>query len=152
MAFTQRTIIEKVTELAKPVVESMGFELFDVKYRLQGGRRVLTIVIDNPRDYVSTRDCEIVSYQVEKKLDQADFISGSYILEVSSPGLDRPLRSLEDFKRFTGRLAKVKADKTYVGHIKEVREQTNEVVLATASGDVVVRYDAVRAANLEVDF
>lgn len=63
-----KEISEKVKEIAQPIIERMGFELFDVKYRIQSGRWVLTVIIDNPKDYVSTKDCEMVSYELEENL------------------------------------------------------------------------------------
>ncbi|WP_372590098.1 ribosome maturation factor RimP [Fervidobacterium thailandense] len=147
-----KEIASRVGEIAKPIIESLGYELFDVKYKLQAGRWVLTIVIDNPRDYVSTRDCEIVSYELEKQLDASDFIPGSYILEVSSPGLDRPLRNINDFERFVGKLAKVKAGKTYKGYIKSVNKETGNIVLDVDGKDIEINIDEVKSANLEIDF
>ncbi|MFN3328334.1 MAG: ribosome maturation factor RimP, partial [Fervidobacterium pennivorans] len=120
MSLSPKEIEKRVSEIAKPIVESLGLVLFDVKYKMQSGRWVLTVVIDKLNDYVSTKDCELVSYEIEKELDSSDLIPGRYYLEVSSPGLDRPLRSIEDFKRFEGSLAKVKTNKTLKGYIKVV--------------------------------
>ncbi len=147
-----KEIASRVGEMAKPIIEGLGYELFDVKYKLQAGRWVLTIVIDNPKDYVSTRDCEIVSYELEKELDASDLIPGSYILEVSSPGLDRPLRNINDFERFIGKLAKVKAAKTYKGYIKAVDKETGKIVLDVDGKDVEINISDVKNANLEIDF
>jgi len=91
MSLSPKEIEKRVSEIAKPIVEGFGLILFDVKYKMQSGRWVLTIVIDKLNDYVSTKDCELVSYEIEKKLDSNDLIPGRYYLEVSSPGLDRPL-------------------------------------------------------------
>lgn len=147
-----KEIASRVGEMAKPIIESLGYELLDVKYKLQAGRWVLTIVIDNPKDYVSTRDCEIVSYELEKELDASDLIPGSYILEVSSPGLDRPLRNINDFERFIGKLAKVKAARTYKGYIKAVDKENEKIVLDVDGKDVEINIGDVKSANLEIDF
>ncbi|AMW32630.1 ribosome maturation factor RimP [Fervidobacterium changbaicum] len=151
MSLSPKEIEERVSEIAKPIVEGFGLMLFDVKYKMQSGRWVLTIVIDKREDYVSTRDCELVSYEIEKQLDSTDLIPGRYYLEVSSPGLDRPLRSLEDFKRFEGNLAKVKTTKTFRGYIKSVNTENGEIVLEVEGKDVKINYNDVKSANLEVD-
>ncbi|MFN3691363.1 MAG: ribosome maturation factor RimP [Fervidobacterium sp.] len=152
MKLSSKEIVEKVTQIAKPIVESMGLELFDVKYKSQGGKWVLSIVIDKLDGYVSTQDCERVSYEVERELDNSDIIPGRYFLEVASPGLDRPLRNIEDFERFKGSLAKVKARKTYTGYIKAV-EKDKDTILLEVDGEIVeIKYSDVKSANLEVEF
>ncbi|MFN6991143.1 MAG: ribosome maturation factor RimP [Fervidobacterium sp.] len=152
MRLSTKEIVEKVTLIAKPIVESMGFELFDVKYKSQGGKWILSIVIDKLDGYISTQDCERVSYQIEKELDNSDIMPGRYFLEVASPGLDRPLRNIEDFERFKGSLAKVKAGKTYTGYIVSV-EKDKDTILLEVNGEVVeIKYSDVKSANLEVEF
>ena len=80
-------------------------ELFDLRVRPQGKKLVLTLVIDKKSAPVTLDECAVVSREMEKRLDELDLIQTAYLLEVSSPGLDRPLRSLEDCGRFQGRLA-----------------------------------------------
>jgi len=151
MSLSPKEIEKRVSEIAKPIVESLGLVLFDVKYKMQSGRWVLTVVIDKLNDYVSTKDCELVSYEIEKELDSSDLIPGRYYLEVSSPGLDRPLRSIEDFKRFEGRLAKVKTNKTLKGYIKVVDLENGTIVLEVEGEEVTISYNDIKSANLEVD-
>lgn len=152
MKLSSKEIVEKVTQIAKPIVESMGLELFDVKYKSQGGKWVLSIVIDKLDGYVSTQDCERVSYEVERELDNSDIIPGRYFLEVASPGLDRPLRNIEDFERFKGSLAKVKARKTYTGYIRAVEKDKDTIFLEVDGEIVEIKYSDVKSANLEVEF
>jgi ribosome maturation factor RimP len=151
MSLSPKEIEKRVSEIAKPIVESLGLVLFDVKYKMQSGRWVLTVVIDKLNDYVSTKDCELVSYEIEKELDSRDLIPGRYYLEVSSPGLDRPLRSIEDFKRFEGSLAKVKTNKTLKGYIKVVDLENGTIVLEVEGKEVTISYNDIKSANLEVD-
>jgi len=151
LSLSPKEIEKRVVELTKPIVEHLGLELFDVKYKLQSGKWLLTIIIDKKDDYVSTRDCELVSYEIEKKLDHEDFIPGRYFLEVSSPGLDRPLRSIEDFKRFQGNFAKVKTTKTIRGYIKDVNSETGDIILESDGKEVTVNFKDLKSANLEVD-
>lgn len=152
MKLSSKEIVEKVTLIAKPLVEAMGLELFDVKYRSQSGKWILSIVIDRLDDYVSTQDCEKVSYELEKELDAKNIIPGRYFLEVASPGLDRPLRKIEDFQRFKDKLVKIKEKKTYVGYIKEVDLNTGIIVLEVDNKLVQISYSNVKSANLEVEF
>ncbi|WP_448378776.1 ribosome maturation factor RimP [Fervidobacterium sp.] len=151
MSLSPKEIEKRVSEIAKPIVEGLGLVLFDVKYKMQSGRWVLTVVIDKLDDYVSTKDCELVSYEIEKELDSSDLIPGRYYLEVSSPGLDRPLRSIEDFKRFEGSLAKVKTNKTLKGYIKVVDLENGTIVLEVEGKEVTINYNDIKSANLEVD-
>ncbi len=151
MSLSPKEIEKRVSEIAKPIVESLGLVLFDVKYKMQSGRWVLTVVIDKLNDYVSTKDCELVSYEIEKELDSSALIPGRYYLEVSSPGLDRPLRSIEDFKRFEGSLAKVKTNRTLKGYIKVVDLENGTIVLEVEGKEVTISYNDIKSANLEVD-
>jgi ribosome maturation factor RimP len=94
--------VEKVvTELARPVVESAQCTLWDVEFVKEGGRSVLRIYIDNESG-VSTEHCETVSRALDTLLDEADPIESSYVLEVSSAGLERRLKRDSDFVRFMG--------------------------------------------------
>jgi len=90
----------------EPVVEEEGFELLDLAYG--GGRSsaVLRLVLDHPEAAVTLQDCSRVSGAVGRRLDGLDLIPRRYHLEVSSPGLDRPLRQVKDFVRFRGSLIK----------------------------------------------
>jgi len=105
MGLLDETTSAQLRGLAEEAAKDNFLELFDFKVRPQGKKMVLTVVLDRKSGPVSVDDCTAVSRDLEKKLDAMDLIETSYILEVSSPGLDRPLRSLEDCKRFRGRKA-----------------------------------------------
>ncbi len=91
-------IIEK---LASPIAEEMGYELVAVEYRKEGPDWILRCFIDNPTG-IGINECQQFSEALGEKLDEADPIPGSYLLEVSSPGIERPLRKDADFIRFIG--------------------------------------------------
>jgi ribosome maturation factor RimP len=93
--------------LLEPGVKALGFELVDVELAGQGHRNTLRVYIDGPRG-VTVDDCADVSRQLSAILDVEDPIPGSYALEVSSPGLDRPLARPEDFRRFLGEEVKLR--------------------------------------------
>ncbi len=95
-----------LSELFEPVVESMGYELVGVEF-IGGGHGTLRVYIDREQG-VSVDDCAAISHQVSGILDVEEPIQQSYDLEISSPGIDRPLFKLADYERFAGRTAKIK--------------------------------------------
>ena len=92
---------QKAEALVAPIVEKYGFELVDVEYVKEGGNFYLRAYVDKPGG-ITVEDCETVSREFSDKLDEADFIDEAYIMEVSSPGLGRPLKKEKDFKRSLG--------------------------------------------------
>ena len=92
---------QKAEDLVMPIVEKYGFELVDVEYVKEGGNFYLRAYVDKPGG-ITVEDCETVSREFSDKLDEADFIDEAYIMEVSSPGLGRPLKKEKDFKRSMG--------------------------------------------------
>ena len=92
---------QKTEEILLPIVEKNGFELWDVEYVKEGGNWYLRAYIDKPGG-ITVDDCEIVNRELGDLLDRDDFIDDSYILEVSSPGLGRPLKKERDFVRSEG--------------------------------------------------
>ena len=93
---------QKTEEILLPIVEEYGFELVDVEYVKEGSNWYLRAYIDKPGG-ITVDDCEEVSRALSDLLDEEDFISENYILEVSSPGLDRPLKKEKDFARSIGK-------------------------------------------------
>ncbi len=148
-------IIRKVRALAEEVLEQTDLSLEEVELLGSPGRLTLRVTIDSPRG-VSINDCERVSRQLEALLDIEDPIPGSYTLEVSSPGLDRPLKRIEDFVRFSGRLVRVTtserlANQTFfVGRIRAVEADT--VHLEVKGRILKIPYSIIKKANLEVEF
>src|ERR1041385_5682207 len=106
-------VIERVHALAARIAGSYGLDIFDVQFRREAAGMVLRVQIDRPgpastaEDSVSVDDCAHVSRDLSALLDVDDVVPTAYTLEVSSPGLDRPLRSADDYRRFTGRRAKL---------------------------------------------
>ena len=106
-------VVEQVRTLASRVAGSYGLEVFDVQFRREAGGMVLRVQIDRPgpaaraEESVSVEDCAHVSRDLSAVLDVEDLVPTAYTLEVSSPGLDRPLRGADDYRRFAGRRAKL---------------------------------------------
>src|SRR5919106_4227068 len=104
--------IEQLRAIAERVAASRGLEVWDIQSRREAVGHVVRVVIDRPgpaatpEESVSIEDCEQVNREMSTILDVEDPLPFSYTLEVSSPGLDRPLRNANDYQRFVGRLAK----------------------------------------------
>ena len=98
---------QKAEALLAPIVEGQGFELVDVEYVKEAGNWYLRGYIDKPGG-ITVNDCEAVSRAFSDKLDENDFIEDSYIMEISSPGLDRPLKKEKDFARSMGKLVEIR--------------------------------------------
>lgn len=95
----KKSIAETVTDIVTPYAKQLGLEIYDVEYVKEGADWFLRIYIDKP-DGISSDDCEAMSRLIDPVLDEHDPISNSYYLEVSSVGLDRPLKIEKDFMRF----------------------------------------------------
>ena len=106
-------IVSQVRSIANRVAASYGLEIFDVSFRREGPGMVLRVQIDRPgpaataEESVSVADCASVSRDLSAILDVDDVVAAAYTLEVSSPGLDRPLTRPDDYERFAGRFAKL---------------------------------------------
>jgi ribosome maturation factor RimP len=103
----QESVVERARRTLEPVLVRDGYELVEVEWVRGGGRFTLRVYIDKPGG-VNIDDCQLVSRTVEPILDVEDFIEPAYDLEVSSPGLDRPLRTPEHFARYAGQRVHVK--------------------------------------------
>lgn len=114
---------QKTEELLTPIVEGNGFELVDVEYVKEGGNWYLRAYIDKPGG-IAVDDCELVSRAFSDILDEKDYIEDSYIFEVSSPGLGRPLKKEKDFQRSLGEEVEIRTyravnrQKEFVGILK----------------------------------
>ena len=127
---TKRELYEQKTEeILLPIVEENGFELVDVEYVKQGSTWYLRAYIDKPGG-INIDDCEVVSRRLSDILDEKDYIDDAYILEVSSPGLGRPLKKEKDFKRSLGEEVEIRTyrmidkQKEFTGILKDYDEKT----------------------------
>jgi ribosome maturation factor RimP len=109
--FVAESVTEKVTALAEPVIQEMGFELVCVEFLTDRGRKVLRIYVDAEGGGITLDQCVEVSREVGTLMDLEDVVPDPYVLEVSSPGLDRPLTKDKDFEAAVGRKVKVKMKK-----------------------------------------
>jgi len=100
-------VADEVRALAGPIAGTQGLELVDVEFRREARGWVLRVYLDSPRG-IGVADCQAVSERLGDRLDAEGLIEHPYALEVSSPGLDRPLRAAVDFTRFAGRRARIR--------------------------------------------
>jgi ribosome maturation factor RimP len=150
---------KKLESLVEPVVTGQGYELVDVEFKNELGAWILRVYIDKPgsEERVGLDDCASVSRELSAVLDVDDTIEGHYSLEVSSPGLNRPLKKESDFARFVGKKAKIRTRHP----IGESRRNFSGTLVAVAGGTVKidvgdqvceVPVDAVEKANLVYEF
>ena len=157
------TPLERIREIAARVAGTYGLLIDGVTMRREGGNDVLRIVLDRPgpaatpEESVSIEDCERVSQEISTILDVEDLLPEHYTLEVSSPGLDRPLRDAHDFVRFSGRLAKivtrepVNRQTAFAGRLRGV--QGDDVLFENEGGKLIrLPLSAISRARLEVEF
>lgn len=138
--------VEQIQALLGPVVEAMGFELWGVQY-LQGKGATLRLYID-AENGINVDDCADVSHQVSGVLDVENPIAGEYVLEVSSPGMDRPLFSLEQWARYAGSPVRLQLVAPLEG-----RRKFSAVITAVEGDDVLLEVDGeqVRVPVTQID-
>lgn len=145
----------ELRKLLEPAVTALGFELVGVEF-LHGNQALLRVYIDHP-DGIGVDDCSAVSHQVSGILDVEDPIQGQYALEVSSPGLDRPLFRAGDFERFAGRdvrlrlLAPVAGRRKFTGVLAGLRDG-RVVVQMNDDEELVVDLEEIDQARLVPDY
>ncbi len=141
---------------AERVAASYGLELFDVQFRRESHGWILRVVLDS-LEGVQIRDCQRVSGDLSAILDVEDVVDHHYTLEVTSPGLDRPLRHEADYRRFTGRLAKIVVSEPvdgqshFEGRLKGVED--GRVVIEVGRRKIKrIPFEVISRARLEVEF
>ncbi len=153
------SVAERTRRLVEPVLQRDGYDLVEVEWLREGGRWVLRLYVDRPGGTVGIEDCQAVSRTVEPILDVEDFIERSYDLEVSSPGVDRPLRRARDFEQVAGQRAHVKSfgpidtgagpRKNWTGILRGFRDDAVEIEVDGRLHRVPLAQ--IAKANLEYD-
>lgn len=143
---------KKIEQLVKPIIEQLGYILYDVIYEKEGKDNYLRIFIDK-EDGISINDCESVNNAITDILDEKDYIKNSYLLEVSSPGIERRLRSDEHLKQNLGALIQINAfsniedlkTKQLVGTLKEFDEEKLkiEITIDDKTKEVEIKRDNI---------
>jgi ribosome maturation factor RimP len=150
-------ISDKINELITPSIEDLGYELVGVEYISSGKHSILRVYIDTDQG-VYINDCEKVSHQLSSIFDVEDPISGQYHLEVSSPGVERPLFTLAHYQRFLGHeikcrtLRAIEGRRRFSGTLGSVSEKNNHIELVTELGSIILDIDLIEKAHLIADF
>lgn len=144
-------IDRRLAEIVTPVIEDMGYEL--VRIRLMSGKATtLQVMADKPEGGIEVDDCAKISQAIGATLDVEDPILDEYALEVSSPGIDRPLTRLKDFENFEGYEAKIETDELIDGRRRFKGElagvEGNEVLINIEEGTVGLQFDWLSDAKL----
>ena len=148
-------IVARTEELVLPIIRENDFELVDVEYVKEGANWYLRVYADK-KGGISIDDCVLISRALEKKLDEEDFISDAYILEVRSPGLGRPLKKEKDFKRSLGEKVECKLfkavnkQKEFEGILKDYTEE--EIILDIDGEDRTFQRKDIAVIRLAIDF
>ncbi|NJC86934.1 MAG: ribosome maturation factor RimP [Desulfuromonas sp.] len=157
-------LLSKIEQLILPILSGYGLELADLELKGEGRGQILRIFIDKPGG-VTLDDCAEVSREVGALFEVEDPIAAAYTLEVSSPGLDRPLKKARDFERHTGQLVKIKTTalvdpdgrghsrKTFVGELLGLEgDRVRLRQTDRRGGEVLIALADIAKANLEIDF
>lgn len=153
---SRQTIEHKVTQICDPLIEAEGLELLDLEFQKEHGGWVLRLFIDKPGALVGIDECSLASRAVDKALDVEDVIPHEYSLEVSSPGLDRPLKKQHHFERVKGKQVRIKTfaplfeppRKNFLGTLSDVSKDAVTVEVEGAGPFTIALKDIARA-NLE---
>jgi ribosome maturation factor RimP len=156
MSSTKPSIEERTWEIAGPIIAAEGLELIEVEYVREREGWVLRLYIDKPSAGVGLEDCSKASHAVETALDVEDLISQEYSLQVSSPGLSRPLRKPHHFERVLGQKVKVKTygplfeppRKNFTGELSQVTPE-NVTIVVEGAGPFTIAFKDIAKANLE---
>ncbi len=144
-----------VEAMVLPIVQELNLELVDVEFVKEGAHWYLRVFLDKDGG-IDVEDCSSVSEQLSQLLDEQDPIPQAYMLEVSSPGLDRPLKKQADFAKYAGRLVRVKTyapvdgKKELVGELKGLEGE--DVVLTVEGREVRIPWERAASIRLEIEF
>lgn len=142
-------MLERLRGVVEPVLNNLAMKLVDIEYKEAGPRSILRIFIDKPGG-VTIDDCVEASKAINVKLDLEDLIPHKYTLEVSSPGLTRKLKTLEDFKNSVGKRVKIVTKRgCFKGQLADFKEGVAELIVGKTRDRV--RFDEIERANLELD-
>mgnify|MGYP001587088384 CR=1 FL=1 len=155
IAVDEIKIIERIKELIGPYLDATGIEPVDMTYRRESSGMTIRLLVDTPEG-VRIDECEAVNKALSELLDKEDFISERYVIEVSSPGLDRPIRTDRDFERSIGKkldlttFGPIDGRKTHSGILVAISDA--EVILASGGLSAIIPRDKIAMARLKIEF
>lgn len=150
-----RQVPENIQRIVDQVVSAMGYELVGVEFNATQRNGILRVYIDTEQG-ITLDDCQAVSHQLSGVLDVEDPIKGNYSLEISSPGLDRPIFKAKDFDRFAGQRVKIKLStpqagrRNFSGQLQGMRDE--DVVLLEDGNEIHLPFNRIDTARLVPEF
>lgn len=150
------SLVERVWQIAEPLVMENGMEIVDIDYRREGRGSVLRFYLDRAEGGVTIDELTAMSRRVGHVIEAHDVVPGRYLLEVSSPGINRRLRQPDHFRRYVGKRVRVRTlersdgKREFVGPLNAVEE--GGIVIGAATGDLFIPFDNIAQANYEHDF
>lgn len=138
----KRSVTEVISHLISAFVEEHGMELVDVEFVKEGPHRYLRVFIDKEDEKISLADCRLISDYINERIDTIDPIKENYFLEVSSPGIERPLKTPRDFEKSMGKFVQAKlfspfeGRKIVDGHLKSFKD--DNVSITIENGETIV--------------
>ncbi|VAW38272.1 Bacterial ribosome SSU maturation protein RimP [hydrothermal vent metagenome] len=146
---------DKLSELLAPVVTDLGYRFWGLEYQVRKADALLRVYIDSPQG-ISVDDCATVSHEISGILDVEQPISLAYMLEVSSPGMDRILFNAQQFSEFVGQNVKVKlnqmVDKRRKIKGKILSVEDTQITIETDDGRIMIEFDKIMRARINPDF
>ncbi|WP_417519532.1 ribosome maturation factor RimP [Marinobacter sp.] len=144
--------LKQLEEILRPVVEGLGYEFWGIEYRSKGYQSMLRVFIDDAENGIGIDDCEKVSRQVSGVMDVEDPIQTEYTLEVSSPGMDRPLFRPEQYQAFVGHQVQIRLRMAFEGRrkfqglIKGV--EGDDVIVVVEDHEYLLPFDSIEKAHI----
>lgn len=149
-------MIDKIKEIIEPILQEENTELVEIIYRREAGRQVLRLLVDRQGGIVLS-DCVELNERISHVLDETNVITERYVLEVDSPGVDRPFKTKRDYERAKGRMVRVTLSeaildkKEYIGRLQEILEDYIKVD-AKKKGIIDIPFEKVIRARQEIEF
>ena len=153
------SVVDELRELIEPIVKVNDLDFVDIEYIKEGENWILRVFVENEEDELTIDQLSNLSRLISQKLDEEDPIDKSYFLEVSSPGVERPLRKIKDYERFAGEDVKISTyrkinnSKEFIGKLIGINE--NKVItikLKDSDEEMEIDYSDIAKANLHEDF
>jgi ribosome maturation factor RimP len=141
----QQSVVDRVREISEPIIGALGLELVDLEYLRQGPRIVLRFFIDREGG-VTLEHCQAVSHALGPLLDVEEVVDSAYALEVSSPGLDRPLKKPADFEKYQGKQVHIRTYAPITSGVFQGRKKFSGTLLGLAGTGVEIEVDGQRGA------
>ncbi len=147
-------LLSEIEDIITPIIKNHDMELVDLKWSQRSGNWILCIYIDKEKG-ITLNDCEVINHEISDLLDRTDLISHHFVLEVSSPGVERPLKKKNDFVRFIDYNIKVstheplQGQKNFKGRLRGINSDENILLQLRESGnEIQIPFHKIAKANL----